>query len=160
MKVKRFYSFLCLTILWMILIFMFSAKDADHSHQDSLGVGKMIGRILYSDFENWSDTDQELFVSKIEYPIRKCAHASEYAVLGVLLFNTLRYYGVLRYLFMLAWTGATLYACTDEFHQLFVQGRSGQVMDVMIDSMGALFGIVVIKLILKIFNFVNCRNNI
>lgn len=32
---------------------------------------------------------------------------------------------------------AVLYACTDEYHQLFVPGRSGQLRDVMIDAVGA-----------------------
>ncbi len=144
----------------MILIFSFSAKDADHSHLESIGVGKMIGKIIYSDFEKWSIADQDAFISRIEHPIRKCAHASEYAVLGMLILGTVLTYRRYQYYYLLAWFGATLYACTDEFHQLYVPGRSGQITDVMIDSMGALFGIVVFKLILKIFNFVNCRNNI
>ena len=36
---------------------------------------------------------------------------------------------------------AAVYACTDEFHQLFVEGRDGNFRDVMIDSTGALVGI-------------------
>lgn len=35
-----------------------------------------------------------------------------------------------------------LYACTDEFHQLFSDGRSGQIKDVLIDTFGGLFGVL------------------
>ena len=37
-----------------------------------------------------------------------------------------------------------LYASTDELHQLFVPGRSGQVKDVLIDGCGAVIGALII----------------
>ena len=40
-----------------------------------------------------------------------------------------------------AWIFTTAYAASDEFHQLFVTGRSAQVRDVLIDSCGALCGL-------------------
>ena len=40
-----------------------------------------------------------------------------------------------------------LYAASDEFHQLFVPGRSGQITDVLIDSGGLLAGILLVVLI-------------
>ena len=39
------------------------------------------------------------------------------------------------------------YACTDEFHQLFVPGRSGQITDVMIDTLGGSIGVLIISVI-------------
>ena len=33
-------------------------------------------------------------------------------------------------------------ACTDEFHQLFIEGRAGRIQDVCIDTAGATFGIL------------------
>ena len=67
------------------------------------------------------------------------AHATEYAILGILLTATLssfekRHYG------LWGWLLGTGYAATDEIHQLFVPGRSGQVTDVMLDSAGCLLG--------------------
>ena len=47
-----------------------------------------------------------------------------------------------------AWALATLYAATDEFHQVFVPGRSGKVADVLLDSAGALLGVLLLALIL------------
>ena len=43
---------------------------------------------------------------------------------------------------LLAFLICGLYAISDEIHQLYVQGRSGQVSDVLIDSSGALVGIL------------------
>ena len=42
------------------------------------------------------------------------------------------------------------YACFDEFHQLFVNGRTGQFSDCLIDTSGAILGILLFKVILII----------
>ena len=53
-------------------------------------------------------------------------------------------------LFFLAISGSFFYACTDEFHQLFVNGRSGQLLDIFIDTLGAIFGVAILILLQKI----------
>ena len=42
-----------------------------------------------------------------------------------------------------------IYACSDEFHQLFIAGRAGQIQDVMIDSIGILIGFLIIMIYQK-----------
>ena len=42
-----------------------------------------------------------------------------------------------------------LYAASDELHQLFISGRSGEIRDVVIDSIAASIGIVLISYIYK-----------
>ena len=44
---------------------------------------------------------------------------------------------------------AFLYACSDEVHQLFVAGRSGQASDVLLDTFGAMVGVGVYYLLFK-----------
>ena len=68
--------------------------------------------------------------------LRKLAHCVEYAVLGALL---LRATGRTWWAFALA----TLYAASDEFHQTFVRGRMGSPIDVAIDAIGVVAGIVI-----------------
>ena len=140
---------LIFTIIWMSVIFSFSAKKAVESEGMSHSVGKEIGRLIVPQFTSWSEDKQEQFAEKIDFPVRKCAHASEYAVLGVLMLGT-------AYSFaedqgkknrLLCWCAGTAYAATDEFHQLFVPGRSCQFRDVCIDSAGILTGIVLFSLI-------------
>lgn len=132
---------------WMIVIFLFSAKPADESEEMSLSVGKIIGRFFVSSYPEWTAEEQQKFAEKIDYPVRKSAHASEYAVLGVLVMEMLGTYGSKGGARLLLSQGiGTLYAASDEFHQLFVPGRSGQVTDVMLDSAGVLAGILIFGL--------------
>ena len=39
-----------------------------------------------------------------------------------------------------------IYACSDEIHQLFVSGRSGEILDVLIDTTGGFVGTMIYKL--------------
>lgn len=69
--------------------------------------------------------------------LRKLAHLAEYAILGALLDRALR-----RPQLFVAVALAGLYAVTDEVHQLFVEGRHGSPLDVAIDTLGALLGVL------------------
>ena len=79
---------LIFTIIWMSVIFSFSAKKAVESEGMSHSVGKEIGRLIVPQFTSWSEERQEQFAKMIDFPVRKCAHATEYAVLGVLILGT------------------------------------------------------------------------
>ena len=68
--------------------------------------------------------------------LRKLAHVSEYALLGLLLARATRRPAVAVAL-------AAAYAVTDEIHQTFVDDRHGALLDVAIDTAGALVGVLV-----------------
>ena len=140
---------LILMLIWMTVIFSFSARKADESAAMSHSVGKEIGELVIPGFGSWPEDKQEQFAEKIDFPVRKCAHASEYAVLGVLILGTAYSFSEdqKKKTVLLSWGVATLYAATDEFHQLFVPGRSCQFRDVCIDSAGALTGVLLFSLI-------------
>ena len=78
---------------------------------------------LATDLEGWDTV------------LRKLAHLAEYALLGALVVRACRRAG-------LAVVLATLYAVTDEAHQAFVEGRHGAALDVAIDAVGALAGVL------------------
>ena len=67
--------------------------------------------------------------------LRKLAHLAEYAILGVLLVRATQQP-------RLAVLLAALYAISDEVHQTFVEGRVGAPLDVAIDTVGALVGVL------------------
>lgn len=75
----------------------------------------------------------------LTFLIRKVAHMSEYAILALF-----TYYALIkiafnkRIIFQITFLISFLYACSDEFHQLFISGRSGQFTDIIIDSTGCL----------------------
>jgi len=74
--------------------------------------------------------------------LRKCAHVTEYAILGFLLLRAIG-----RELPALAI--GILYAASDEFHQHFVHGRHASPVDVAIDAVGLLIGIFVVRGLLQ-----------
>ena len=128
-----------LIFVWMITIFMFSAQNGDESSELSQGFLRTF--ILRFTPDNISED----IVNMMEYIIRKCAHMTEYAVFGILVF----YQIILFRLFELEWNRLVMavicgmiYASTDEIHQLFVGGRSGRFTDVLIDTAGGFIGIM------------------
>ena len=140
-----------ITILWMVVIFSFSAKPAVQSTEMSTSVGKMICRIFVHDFSSWSEEKQEELAAKIDHPVRKCAHASEYALLGALVLLTACTYAKMSPKTVAAAVIiSVLYAASDEFHQRFVPGRSCQFTDVLIDSAGVMVGVGFIIVCYKI----------
>jgi VanZ family protein len=73
-----------------------------------------------------------------DYPLRKAAHMTEYAILAALLLRATSSY---RWAFALA----VAYACTDEVHQHFVRGRHASPIDVTIDAVGAAVGLALCR---------------
>ena len=145
--------FTLLVILWMAVIFSFSAKPADQSEEMSQSVGRKIGELFEPGFEKWPESEQMAYAERIDYPVRKCAHATEYIILGILLMAVGESYRIGKKL-RLAFVIGAAYACSDEIHQLFVPGRSGQVTDVLIDCTGLLVGIILVLLIQHIYNYI------
>ena len=93
-------------------------------------------------------------IAQIHFLIRKMGHFTEYAVLAALLWNALRLSTAAepcstpsrggRIWYGGAFCLATLYAAGDEFHQSFIPTRTASVRDVMIDSVGACGGLLVV----------------
>ena len=79
--------------------------------------------------------------------VRKCAHVTEYAVLALLLWRALRSVPALRtktfVMFGAVLVGCAMFAASDEFHQTFVKSRTPSVRDVLLDSGGALLGLLI-----------------
>jgi VanZ family protein len=74
-----------------------------------------------------------------ELVVRKLGHFFEYFTLaGCIFWVGIVFRIPLHPALLLAFFGATLYAVTDEIHQLFVYGRHGTLTDVYIDMFGAL----------------------
>jgi VanZ family protein len=76
---------------------------------------------------------------------RKIIHACEYALLTFLWWRALRTVTPPGRALALAFAITVAYACTDEFHQRFVNGRHGAPVDVLIDTLGASIAAVAIQ---------------
>ncbi len=129
----------------MILIFVFSSQNADISGNLSEGITYRIACLTVKDFADFSPERQKEIVEGMHFYIRKGAHFSEYALLGILAFlNANEYIKSTGRKFLAALPFCLVYASTDEFHQLFTDGRYGSPVDVMIDFSGSVTGTLVI----------------
>lgn len=126
---------LLLVILWMIFIFVMSSFDASSSSNQSNFIVDIITSII-----NIKDT------GLLSLIIRKLAHFTEYFILGILVINLITRYDKKLIIAILL---CIIYATSDEIHQIFVPGRSCQITDIMIDSLGSIMGIYLYKLITK-----------
>ena len=77
-------------------------------------------------------------IDKWMFPTRKAAHYFVYFVLAFLIMNTLFIMGVKRHTLIITGIICIFYAMSDEYHQTFVSGRTGQISDVLLDSSAAL----------------------
>ena len=142
---KKTISFIVL-ILWMIVIFSFSSADANKSTGTSDKVITTMIEIKDKITNNETpNNEKEIIVKNSSFYIRKIAHITEYLILGFLIFNLLKQYSVTNIYYAIGLS--ILYSCTDEFHQLFINGRSGSIRDVLIDSIGILIGTYLYKLL-------------
>lgn len=124
-----------LVVIWGISVFLFSNQNGEKSKETSDIITKPIVNMVKK--ENIKEED-------ISFAVRKVAHFTIYFIGGILIFNLLLQYNIERkkcilysILFIVA------YATMDEIHQYFIAKRTAKVMDVGIDTMGAILGILV-----------------
>lgn len=132
-----------LTAAVMIQIFVFSTETAERSDRTSGRVTSRVIDIFYPEYDDSEPQRQKEIYDSVQHAVRKTAHFTEYAVLGLLLrFCLESWFGRRKRLAFIAWAGGTIYSGTDELHQLLIDGRSGQWSDVLLDSGGVLTGVL------------------
>ena len=148
-----------LTLLWCIVIFIFSSMSGNESNEKSK---ETINNVIDTTLEVTNDsgiTDKHpsekkinSVIEKLNKPLRKCMHASVYFVLAILVFLSFKSFKINGWkLYIFPILICFIYACTDEFHQYFVSGRTSEFTDVLIDTGGAIVGIMVAKLVSKVY---------
>lgn len=153
MNTKKIISTI-LVILWMLTIFYFSHQQGTGSSNTSKKVANTIVNIIDLKHQMQDEQKEEL-VEKIEPYIRKLAHFTIYAIGGMLLVNCAYAYEMAdKRAIINASSIGVFYAVTDEIHQLFVNGRSGRALDVVIDSIGIFTGIVAYLIIVNIVEII------
>lgn len=157
---KRKIINLILIILWMIIVFSFSSEIGEKSSGTSGKVTKKIVSVLKVT-EGCSKKDEEIVIHNIEHIVRKIAHYSIYAVGGFLIYCEMNTFKISTgFKMLITQLIGSIYACTDEMHQLLVPGRSGEIRDVIIDSFGIFAGMIAaIIIIILIRNFIKQKRN-
>lgn len=136
-------------LVMMYIIFGFSAQDGEMSSQLSYKVSYEIVETADNIFEvGLEDWQLENWAHRINGVTRKLAHMAEYFLLAVAVAFPLYVYGVRGiWLMLLAGLICVGFACTDEYHQSFVDGRGPSKRDVLIDSIGIFLGIILVRII-------------
>lgn len=127
---KKIFKLL-LIIIWLGIIFLFSNQSGTDSSNLTKG---FLERFLW-----FINNDTVFFI------IRKLAHLFEYFILGILIYNLLIEYKISK-IILISVLFCIIFASLDEFHQLFIPGRSSKVLDVFIDTIGSYCGILLINL--------------
>lgn len=155
----------------MITIFLFSNQDGMESENTSdIITNRLVNETIENDIEIEENVDNtnneninnsvnvakynyefEMYKGEVRLVVRKSAHFIIYLVGGFLLFNFFRTYNMsLKKQILFSIICIIIYASSDEFHQLFVNGRTARVEDVLLDTLGAIVGILLNLICLKI----------
>ncbi len=145
-----------LTAAWIVCIFFLSSENANESTERSLSLLNIIEQIFGEDILT-------------ELILRKLAHVLEFSVLTILAFLSIRFTNKVSeytsyaespvkiiksdnemYIAISMWL-SFLVAVADEYHQLFVDGRSGSILDVAIDGIGIIVILIIIRVIFTIY---------
>lgn len=134
------YLTLLPALIWMTVIFYMSAKNGEASASMSGSIAETITGLLEK-IRNDSIQEQAAFVEMLAFGVRKLAHMAEYGILFLCVYFAVKHLSektgrIYKYLISAAF--AFFYACTDELHQMFVSGRCGTPVDVLIDMVGVL----------------------
>lgn len=148
--------FLILTIAWIVMIFHFSNQTGTQSSNTSGAVISLINEFFGIEIQDAT-------------VIRKIAHATEFAILTIFSYIALsstnkisnktsyaespvklmRSDNEMNIVFTLWFT--ILNAIFDEYHQLFVEGRDGAIKDVLIDLIGIVIVLIIIRIVFTIY---------
>lgn len=140
----------------MVVIYLLSAQNAMISSGTSGRVTRLVCRIIFFDFGSLDAVEQQFLVSRLNPFIRKLAHFTLYMLLGMATYSAILTVDTakpkIRWPF--AFAVCVIYAAADETHQLFIPERAGQITDVLLDSAGAITGIVIVRILILILSYI------
>jgi len=145
-----------LIVLWCGVIFYASSRNNIQSNGKSRRIiyvtakttARVTNKLKITKIDLSNDIWANNIVKKYNGKFRKCCHATVYFILSILIMICLRIFKINPTKALLIAIGVCfLYSLTDEFHQLFVSGRSGEFRDCMIDTLGATIGAIISRII-------------
>lgn len=134
------------------IIFGFSNQNGE----ESSGISTKITKIILEKskkYQNSNENEKQIIFKKSQKIIRKLAHFSIYTLVGFLLmwlfvtFNQLTN----KKRALISIIIGIIYASSDEIHQKFIAGRSPQITDVYIDTLGVILGVLIVILLVKLY---------
>lgn len=146
---SRKIIFPILVFLCMLTIFYFSNQNAKKSQSlsDEVAVKTLEIKSEVTKKEI-TKTEKDNFIKNSRTIIRKGAHFTIFFLLGILVYLTFKTYNI-KHAILFSIFFCFFYACTDEIHQLFIEMRTAQILDVFIDTSGACVGIGLVYLLTR-----------
>ena len=141
--------FAVLVVIWMLFIFSMSSQNGEVSSNTSGNSIKVVLSIVPK-FREQPKEVQDNIVESLQLIGRKSGHFIGYMMLGVLSMLLLLKFKNINKKPLFAFSICVIYAISDEIHQLFVPGRTGQLTDVIIDSCGSIVGIAIVLVFIKL----------
>lgn len=138
-RLRRFVTHYLPLIVW--LGFISYASSGSFSAGNT---SRIIGPLVLWLFPN---TSPETLIT-IHGIIRKLAHLTEYAILGLLAaraFSTSGRAAIRQRWFLISATLVVVYALIDEYHQSFVPSRTGTIWDSFIDIAGGITALLLFR---------------
>lgn len=156
-------------IAWCVVIFRLSGMNSSSSNDRSVGLVEQ-GIVKILEITNEADITHSYpdaaklakAAELVNAPLRKVIHATVYFVLALFLLAISRVlFGEKHYLISCAVVLLLCFAfaITDEYHQTFVDGRTGQFLDVLIDTAGACISILVFSSYFAIYKLGRRKTN-
>jgi len=139
MKNKKMIISLLLVISWMGIITFFSSMNSKESNTKSK---ELISNTITITNPTTNSTLKREITNKLNLPFRKIVHMIIYFILSILIMNLLIIYknNIIKSI-IIGLSISFVFAALDEYHQTFVDGRSGKISDVGIDLIGSTLGI-------------------
>lgn len=143
-KAKKILIWIPAVVL-AVMIFGFSGQ----SGEQSTGLSYKVAEVLVDGADVLHLIDikyigREYAIEQMQTPVRKVAHMTEYAIFAWSVYIALAVDGIKwRWTKYAALLIVFAYACTDEIHQLFISGRNGSIVDILIDVAGGLIAILI-----------------
>lgn len=137
---------ICITIVGFI--FYNSSQSGVSSNDRSRGIMK---KIIESDYI--SSSFNGVNKDKLNKLFRKCAHVAEYCLLAFILSVVFKILKVNngKYTIHILFT-VLLVAVLDEFYQMYIPGRNSNVLDVLIDFLGGIIGVIIFSIMKNILS--------
>ncbi len=141
---KKFFLWTAV-LLTSVMIFSFSSKSGSDSKKISEKITDKVVNIS-EEANNNDEIRAEITASEsyksVHKLIRKIAHIFEFSLLGAFTFLLANSYKLsLKNSILISLGYCLIFAVSDEIHQLFVDGRAGRAIDVLIDFVGSSIGV-------------------
>lgn len=145
-----------LVFIWMGIIFYFSNMNTLESNNKSK---KIIDKVVTTTIDTTNNTnittkEKQNLINMLNKPLRKCAHACVYLILSLLILHSLllsfkNLNNKHKLAIIITIIICFIYSLSDEYHQTFIYGRTGQFSDCIIDTIGSSIGAFIFNIYKK-----------